>query len=134
MGAACGVVLAVAVFLPWYTTNLGPPFATGSASGWSATAFAKAALALGVLAAVCGVALSLEVLGRVRLAPEVGLALGGVLFVACALALGLVGYRAIAQPEPSGFLDLAIGIWLAVGAALGGMVAAVGHLSFSAGA
>src|SRR5699024_10787424 len=43
-GVAAGVVLGVAVFLPWYAVNIAPPFSATTASGWDATVFARLAM------------------------------------------------------------------------------------------
>ena len=42
----------VAAFLPWYATNLGPPFAPESVAGWEATNVAKTSVVMGVIVAV----------------------------------------------------------------------------------
>ena len=44
--AAASLVLAISVFLPWYTADVAPPFAPQASSGWDASMFARVALAL----------------------------------------------------------------------------------------
>src|SRR5680860_940924 len=59
-GVIAGLALVLAVFMPWYATNVGPPFAPTSASGWDATAFARIALAMGLLIAGAAAAAVLD--------------------------------------------------------------------------
>ena len=127
--AVCGVALAAAVFLPWYATNLGAPFTTGSASGWEWTGLARIALALGAVAAAAAAALVLRDRGTLHIDHEAAVALGWALAAAHAAALGLVAYRVLVPPEPAELLSRELGLYLAFLAALCGLVAATAHLS-----
>lgn len=129
VGALAGVALAVAVFLPWYATNLGPPFSTGTASGWSATSIAQAAFALGLVVVATSAALALEALRRLRVRPEIPIALAWLLLATAGLALALVGYRVLVPPEPAALLSRDWGLYLAGLSALAALVAGVAQVS-----
>jgi hypothetical protein len=128
-GAACALLLAVAVFLPWYSLNLGAPFTTGSASGWQWTGVAQAAFALALVALGAATALVLEANSVLRLDGELARALGWMLPGACGLALALVAYRVLVPPDPADLLSRAFGLYVALAAALAGLVAGVSELS-----
>lgn len=129
VGTLAGIVLAVAVFLPWYATNLGPPFSTGTASGWSATSIAQAAFALGLVVIVASVALALEALRLLSVRPEIAVALAWLLLATTGVALALVAYRLLVPPEPAALLSRDWGLYLAGLAALAGLVAGVAQIS-----
>jgi|SRR5689334_13750575 hypothetical protein len=118
VGVLAGVLLIVSVFLPWYATNLGPPFSAVSASGWEATIVARLALAAGAVVLVASAALALEERGTVALAIQTGDALARGVVAAGALAVLLIGVRFIWMPDPAQFLSRQIGIYLAGAAAV----------------
>lgn len=122
VGAVSGAVIIVAAFLPWYATNLGPPFSPASVSGWEATGFARAAVAMGVVIAVAAGAAALDERGSLRLDRRIGDALGWIVVVASVVAAAAVGYRLLVMPEPAEFLSRQIGLYLAAVATIGGIL------------
>jgi hypothetical protein len=128
-GVVAGVVVVIAVFLPWYTTNLGAPFSPASVSGWDSTNFARAAVLAAAVATIAAAALALEERGSLELEPQTGEALAWVVTGAFALALVLVGYRLLVLPEPADLLSRQIGIYLATVAAVIGVVSGLGLLA-----
>jgi len=129
VGAICGVAVVVGVLLPWYATNLGPPFSATSASGWSATSLAKLALVLGVVLAAAAGATVLDERGALTLSGRQADALAWTMVVASALAAGLVGYRFLVMPEPAEFLSRQFGLYLAAAAAVGGLLSGLGAVA-----
>lgn len=129
MGVFAGLLLVLAVFLPWYATNLGPPFAATSASGWDSTAFAKIALAMGVVLAVSAAAVVLDERRVVTLDGRTLDLLAWVVVGASAVALLAVGYRLLVMPDPAEFLSRQIGIFLAVAASVGGILSGLGQVA-----
>jgi hypothetical protein len=122
VGAVSGAVIVVAAFLPWYATNLGPPFSPDSVSGWEATNLARVAVVMGVVVAVAATTAALEERGSVPLDRRVGDALGWIVVVASAIAAAAVGYRLLVMPEPAEFLSRQIGLYLAAVATIGGIL------------
>lgn len=122
VGMVCGAALVVGVLLPWYATNLGPPFSATSASGWEATTIARVALALGVVLVAAAVAVVLDERGAVSLSTRQADALAWTMVVAAALAAALVGYRFLVMPEPAQFLSRQFGLYLAAAASVGGLL------------
>ena len=128
-GAVSGVVVVIAVFLPWYATNLGEPFSPASVSGWDSTNFARGAVIAAAVATIAAVTLALEERGSVVLEPQTGEALAWVVIGAFALALILVGYRLLVMPEPADLLSRQIGLYLATVAAIIGVLSGLGLLA-----
>jgi hypothetical protein len=126
--AACAAVLAASPFLPWFATDIGPPFAPESTSGWEATGVAKIVLGLAALALVANLLLAFEAAGRIVLDARGALALAGIGAAAGALALVLVAYRLLVLPEPAEFLARDIGLYVALAAAAGVTGLAVAQL------
>jgi hypothetical protein len=117
-----GVLIVVAAFLPWYATNLGPPFSAESVAGWEASDLAKASVIMGALVAVASAAAALEARGGLRLGASVGDAIAWVVIGASVIAAVLVGYRLVVLPDPAQFLSRQIGIYLAAAGAIGGIL------------
>jgi hypothetical protein len=129
VGVLAGLGLVVAVFLPWYATNLGPPFSATSASGWDSTNLARVAGVMGVVLFAAAAAALLDERGVVALPRREGDALGWIVMGAAAVALVVVGYRLVFMPEPAEFLSRQIGIYLAVAAAVGGILSGLGQVA-----
>ncbi len=129
VGVISGVGLAVSVFLPWYATNLGPPFSATSASGWDATNIARVVLLLGLVLAAASVVLLLEEQGALRLDRAIGDALVWVVLVVAILAAIAVGFRLVFMPEPAEFLSRQIGIFVAGASAVGGILAGLAAIA-----
>ena len=105
VGIASGLLLAVAVFLPWYSTNLGAPASPGSASGWAWTAVAKGVLILGVVWALASALLLADHLDRYRIDSRTAEALGWLVTGAALLAAGLVAFRLFTAAGARGLPD-----------------------------
>lgn len=129
VGVVSGLALIVSVFLPWYATNLGPPFSATSASGWEATDIARIALAAGVVLTAASVVLALEEQGALRLDPSIGDAVAWVVLVVAILAALAVGFRLLIMPEPAQFLSRQIGIYIAAVATVGGILSGLAAIA-----
>lgn len=123
VGVISGLGLVVSVFLPWYATNVGPPFSATSASGWESTNIARLAFVAGVIVAAASVALLLQEQRAVRIDPGVGNALAWTVLVVAILAAAAVGFRLVVMPEPAEFLSRQIGLFVAAASAVGGILA-----------
>ena len=120
IGVVSGLLLAVAVFLPWYSTNLGAPASPQSASGWAWTAVAKGVLVLGLVWALASALLLADHLDTYRIDSRTAEALGWLVAGAALLAAGLVVFRLFQPPEPADFLTRDFGLFVSlVAAALG---------------
>jgi hypothetical protein len=122
VGMISGIVIVVAAFLPWYATNLGPPFAPESVAGWEATNVAKASVVMGVIIAAASAAAAIEARGGLRLGPQTGDAIAWAVIGASVIAAILIGYRLFVLPEPAEFLSRQIGVYLAAAGAVGGIL------------
>lgn len=129
VGVISGVGLVVSVFLPWYATNLGPPFSATSASGWDSTNIARVVLLTGLVLAAASVVLLLEEQGALRFDRRVGDALVWVVLVAAILAALAVGFRLVIMPEPAEFLSRQVGIFVAAASAVGGILAGLAAIA-----
>ncbi len=128
-GLGAGVVLAVAVFLPWYALNIAPPFSAGSASGWRWTVFAQIAMGLGVITAGASAAQVLDARGVLSLQRSQRVALAWTAMVCAVIAAVLVGFRLVVMPDPADLLSRQIGIYLAMAAAVVAVLAALGQIA-----
>ena len=129
VGVLSGVALIISVFLPWYATNLGPPFSAVSATGWEATTVARVALAAGVVIAVASAALVLDERGAIRLDPRHGDAIARTVVAAGALAVLLVAFRLVWMPDPAELLSRQIGIYIAIAAAVAATLAGLAQVA-----
>jgi hypothetical protein len=110
LAAAAGIVLLVALFLPWYTVSPTRERLTG----WQAFSIIDVLLAI---AAVFGPAVAVSVM--TRRSPTLPLALGTVGALAGAFAVILVLVRILDQPGPNQFLSVAAGAWVGLAGAVG---------------
>lgn len=124
--AAASVVLAVSVFLPWYTADVSPPFVPESSSGWDASAFARAAFAAAVLGLIAAGMMWLDARGFVPL--DAGLVRGfaWTCLALMLLATALVAWRLIRPPGPAEFLTRDVGLFIAQASAIVALVASIG--------
>jgi hypothetical protein len=122
LGMLSGVAIVIAAFLPWYVTNVAPPFADDSLSGWEASSLAKAAVPLGALVAVAAAAMLLDVRGALRLDPRAQDALAWIVIAASAVAAVLIGYRLLVLPDPVEFFSRQVGLYIAMAAAVAGVL------------
>lgn len=129
VGVAAGVTLIGAVFLPWYATNLGPPFSAISASGWDATNLARVALLMGVLLVAAAGAAVLSEREMIALDHRHEDALAWIAVAASSIALVVVTYRLVVLPDPAEFLSRQIGLYLAIAAAIAGIMSGLGQVA-----
>jgi hypothetical protein len=130
VGALAGLVTAIAVFLPWYAANLSSVFTPHTSSGWEATSAAKWVLAMGLVAAIGFALLVLDASGAYPLDSGIARSLGWLALGASIAATALVGWRLISLPGPAPeFLSRETGLFLAMAAALAGVVAGVSQLA-----
>jgi hypothetical protein len=122
VGMLSGILVVVAAFLPWYATNVGPPFAPESVAGWEASSLAKASVFLGAVVAVASAVAALEARGGLRLDSWIGDAVAWIVIGASVVAAVLIGYRLLVLPEPAQFLSRQIGLYLAAVGAIGGIL------------
>lgn len=129
VGIGSGILLLVAVFLPWYGVNLGPASEIGTASGWDWTAVAKGALGLAVIWTLASGLVLADRLDYFRVDARTAEALGWLVAGCAALACGLVAYRLFRPPETADFLTRDFGLFISLVAAAIGVVAGVAQAS-----
>lgn len=122
VGLISGIVIVVAAFLPWYATDIGPPFAPESVAGWEATNVARASVFMGAVVAAASAVAALDARGGLRLGPSAGDGVAWTVVGASVIAGILVGYRLLVLPEPAEFLSREIGVYLAAAGAVGGIL------------
>jgi uncharacterized membrane protein len=103
IAGAGGVALLAALFLHWYS----------GASAWQAFSVLDVVLALSALAP-----LALVVLQATRTSPSLPVAFSVVTTVAGAIATLLVLYRIANQPGPNDAVDVELGAWVGLAAAI----------------
>jgi len=124
--AVAAAILAVSVFLPWYTADVAPPFSPESSSGWDSTVLGRAAFAAALLLLIASVLIVLDLRGTFPLDGEVVRALSWLCLVLAVGATALVTWRLIRPPGPAEFLARDVGIYIAMGAAIVALVASIG--------
>ncbi len=123
--------MAIAVFLPWYRTNLGEVTSPGSASGWAWTSLAKGALALAVVWIIAAGIVAADRLDFTRIDPRTAEGLGWIVALCAAGAGGLVVYRIFRPPpDQAEFLTRDIGLFIGAAAAAVGVVAGVAMATY----
>lgn len=128
-GVLFGALLMGAVFLPWYAVNIAPPFSADTVSGWNATGFAKAALALAAVVVVASLVLLLDGRGVLQLERTQRMAVAWTSVVAAVAAAVMVGIRLVILPYPADLLSRQIGLYVATVAAMGAVLAALGQIA-----
>jgi hypothetical protein len=103
VAAAAGVLLAIAMFLPWY----GVRGRAASLDAWGA--FSIVDLVLALLAVLAIGMLVLQLVGRGPAAP---VALGVITGTLSLVAFVLVAYRILNQPGPNDLVTVRAGAWL----------------------
>jgi hypothetical protein len=124
-GIASGVLMIVAVFLPWFASNLGAPTSSGSVSGWSSTSVAKGVLVLAVLWMLASGLLLADEFDVFRVDSRTAEALGWFVTGCAFLAGALVMFRLLRPPEPADFLTRDFGLFIAIVAAVGGIMSGI---------
>jgi hypothetical protein len=120
------LILAVSVFLPWYTADVAPPFAPQASSGWDASLFARAAFAAAVLMVIASGLTWLDSRGLLPLDADIVRAFEWACLVLAVLATALVAWRLVSPPGPAEFLARDVGLFIAQAAAIVALVASIG--------
>ena len=122
LGLVSGVLLAFAVFAPWYRADLGGVFTPDSSSGWDATLLARIVLVLAVAIALASAALAADQRGQLDLRLDTADRLAWLVLVAAVLAVLLVAFRLVLPPEPREFFTRDWGLFLALAAGAGAAI------------
>jgi hypothetical protein len=117
LGLLAGVVLAVSAFTGWYTGEGDSEGVTISVLGWDTGTIGKLVLAVGIAVVV------VLVLRELGIRPPAVLPESLIMIVLGAFATILVLIRVISIPDDFFFAGRGVGIWIALAAALGVLVA-----------
>lgn len=117
LGILAGVVLAVSAFTGWYTGEGDGEGVTISVLGWDTGTIGKLVLAVGIAVVV------VLVLRELGIRPPAVLPESLIMIVLGAFATILVLIRVISIPDDFFFAGRGVGIWIALVAALGVLVA-----------
>jgi len=123
--ATAAAVLAISVFLPWYTADVAPPFSPESSSGWDSSVLARGAFGMGVLLLMAAVLILLDVRGMLPLDADVVRALSWICMVLALAATALVAWRLVRPPGPAEFLARDVGLYIAQAAAIVALVGSI---------
>ena len=123
--ATAAAVLAISVFLPWYTADVAPPFSPESSSGWDSSVLARGAFGMGVLLLMAAVLILLDVRGMLPLDADVVRALSWLCMVLALAATALVAWRLVRPPGPAEFLARDVGLYIAQAAAIVALVGSI---------
>ena len=123
--ATAAAVLAISVFLPWYTADVAPPFSPESSSGWDSSVLARGAFGMGVLLLMAAVLILLGVRGTLPLDADVVRALSWLCMVLALAATALVAWRLVRPPGPAEFLARDVGLYIAQAAAIVALVGSI---------
>ena len=124
--AISSLILAISVFLPWYTADVAPPFTPEATSGWDATLLARIAFAAAVIALISSALIWLDVRGFLPIDADIVRALTWACLVLGIVATALVAWRLVRPPGPAEFLARDIGLFIAQAAAIVALVASIG--------
>lgn len=123
--ATAAAVLAISVFLPWYTADVAPPFSPESSSGWDSSVLARGAFGMGVLLLMAALLILLDVRGTLPLDADVVRALSWICMVLALAATALVAWRLVRPPGPAEFLARDVGLYIAQAAAIVALVGSI---------
>ena len=124
--AISSLILAISVFLPWYTADVAPPFTPEATSGWDATLLARIAFATAVIALLSSALIWLDIRGFLPVDADIVRALAWTCLVLSIVATALVAWRLVRPPGPAEFLARDIGLFIAQAAAIVALVASIG--------
>ncbi|MBM3664241.1 MAG: hypothetical protein FJW92_00355 [Actinobacteria bacterium] len=124
--AIASLILAISVFLPWYTADVAPPFTPEATSGWDATLLARIAFAMAVITLVSSALIWLDLRGLLPIDADIVRALAWTCLVLTIAATALVAWRLVRPPGPAEFLARDIGLFIAQAAAIVALVASIG--------
>ena len=124
--AVASLILAISVFLPWYTADVAPPFAPEASSGWDASMLARVAFAMAVIVLIAATLAWLDVRGFLPLDADIVRAFAWTCLVLSLAAAALVAWRLVRPPGPAEFLARDVGLFIAQAAAIVALVASIG--------
>jgi hypothetical protein len=124
--AVASLILAISVFLPWYTADVAPPFAPEASSGWDASLFARTAFAAAVLMFIASGLTWLDIRGFLPLDTDLVRAFGWACLALAIVATAAVAWRLVRPPGPAEFLARDVGLFIAQAAAIVALVASIG--------
>ena len=104
---------AISTGLPWFATNIAPPFSKGTTSGLQSGIGAKIVLALMLVALFAGLCLMAASRELLRISLRAGVLLTALMLIAASAAAVIVASRLIVLPSPAGFASRQYGIYLA---------------------
>lgn len=123
--ATAAAVLAISVFLPWYTADVAPPFSPESSSGWDSSVLARGAFGMGVLLLMAALLILLDLRGTLPLDADVVRALSWICLVLALASTALVAWRLVRPPGPAEFLARDVGLYIAQAAAIVALVGSI---------
>jgi hypothetical protein len=123
--AISAFILAISVFLPWYTADVAPPFTPEASSGWDASLLARSAFAMAVLMLIASGLMWLDVRGLLPLDTDIVRAFAWGCVVLALGATALVAWRLVRPPGPAEFLARDVGLFIAQAAAIVALVASI---------
>jgi hypothetical protein len=112
VAAVAGIVMLVALFLPWYTTG------GQDLTAWDAMAVDDVILAVAALLAILA-----AVIGALRRVSSISVAATSLAILPAAVGLVVTIYRVL-SPAPPGDVSLGVGAWMALVATIGMAVGA----------
>ena len=104
---------AISTGLPWFATNIAPPFSKGTTSGLQSGIGAKLVLALTLVALLAGLCLLAASRELLRVSLRGGVILTALMLMTTSAAAVIVAYRLVVLPSPAGFASRQYGIYLA---------------------
>lgn len=124
--AVASLILAISVFLPWYTADVAPPFTPEATSGWDATMLARITFAMGIITLLASALIWLDLRGFLPIDADIVRALAWTCVVLTIGATALVAWRLVRPPGPAEFLARDVGLFIAQAAAIVALVASIG--------
>lgn len=121
LAVVSAATLLVAVFLPWFRTNLGAPSEPGSMSGWDASSVGRGALVVAVLWLMAAALALLEQVSPGRIDRATANLLGWLVILCAFVCTALVALRLLRPPYPAEFLSRDYGLFIAITAAVIGL-------------
>jgi hypothetical protein len=121
VGAA---VTIAATFMTWYETAIGPATAPDAVSGWSATLLGKVAVFTAAICLLSAGVIALDIRGSIALHGQTRRMLAVVSLVGAVVAAAVIAFRFLIPPDAAIGVTRELGLFLAVLAGLGTVLAA----------
>lgn len=123
--AIASLILAISVFLPWYTADVAPPFTPEASSGWDASVLARITFAAAIIMLIASGLTWLDIRGFLPLDGDIVRAFAWTCLVLAVGATALVAWRLVRPPGPAEFLARDVGLFIAQAAAIVALVASI---------